>query len=100
MPDWGRYRERYLEGDTEARNLERLQTMEGWLSLPPEQCVAAAEETYRGQSEDALRPWYQLSRALYLKLLNDAGIRGPDTAQQEMALHAAYLSGTASPEDR
>jgi tetratricopeptide (TPR) repeat protein len=100
MPDWGRYRERYLEGDTEARNLERLQTMEGWLSLPPEQCAAGAQETYRGQSEDALRPWYQLSRALYLKLLNDAGIRGPDTAQQERALHAAYLSGTASPEDR
>ena len=99
MPDWERYRETFLNGDLKAQNLERLQTMERWLSLPFEQCAAAAQAAFQGQSEDALRPWYRLSRVLYLKLMKDAGFEGPAAAQQLQALYAAYQSGTATPEE-
>ena len=99
MPDWERYRATFLKGDLKAQNLERLQTMERWLSLRFEQCAAAAQEAFQGQSEDALRPWYGLSRALYLKLMKEAGFEGPEAAQQLQALYAAYQSGGTTPEE-
>jgi hypothetical protein len=99
MPDWERYRETFLNGNLKAQNLERLQTMERWLSLPFVQCAAAAQAAFQGQSEDALRPWYRLSRVLYLKLMKDAGFEGPAAAQQLQALYAAYQNGTATPEE-
>ena len=99
MPDWERYRATFLRGDLKAENLERLQTMERWLSLRFEQCAAAAQAAFQGQSEDALRPWYRLSRVLFLKLMKEAGFEGPEAAQQLQALYAAYQSGTATPEE-
>ena len=99
MPDWERYRATFLKGGLKAQNLERLRAMERWLSLPFEQCAAAAQAAFEGQSEDALRPWYRLSRVLCLKLMKDAGFEGPEAAQQLQALYAAYQSGTATPEE-
>jgi hypothetical protein len=99
MPDWERYRATFLKGDLKAQNLERLRTMESWLSLPFEQCPAAAQAAFQSQSEDALRPWYRLSRVLFLKLMREAGFEGPEAAQQLQALYAAYQSGTATPEE-
>ncbi|MGB7721317.1 MAG: CHAT domain-containing protein [Bryobacteraceae bacterium] len=99
MPDWERYRETFLNGNLKAQNLVRLQTMERWLSLPFVQCAAAAQAAFQGQSEDVLRPWYRLSRVLYLKLMKDAGFEGPAAAQQLQALYAAYQNGTATPEE-
>jgi len=58
MPDWERYRATFLKGDLKAQNLERLQTMERWLSLASSSARRAAQEAFQGQSEDALRPWY------------------------------------------
>jgi hypothetical protein len=99
MPDWALYRATFLKGDLKARNLERLQTMERWLSLRFEQCAAAAQAAFQGQTEDSLRPWYRLSRVLFLKLMKEAGFEGPEAAQQLPALYAAYQSGTATPEE-
>jgi hypothetical protein len=99
MPDWERYRATFVKGGLKAQNLERLQTMEGWLSLRFVQCAAAAQAAFQGQSEDALRPWYRLSRVLFLKLMRGAGFEGPDATKQLQALYAAYQSGTATPEE-
>jgi hypothetical protein len=99
MPDWARYRATFLRGDLKAQNLERLQTMERWLGLRFEPCAAAAQAAFQGQSEDALRPWYRLSRVLFLKLMKEAGFEGPEAAQQLPALYAAYQRGTATPEE-
>jgi hypothetical protein len=99
MPDWERYRATFQKGNLKAQNLERLRTMERWLSLPFVQCAAAAQAAFQGQSQDALRPWYRLSRVLYLKLMKDAGFEGPAAAQQLQALYAAYQNGTATPEE-
>src|SRR5271157_2956260 len=99
MPDWERYRETFLRGGLQAQNLERLRTMERWLSLPFEQCAAAAQAVFRGQSEDALRPWYRLSRVLFLKLMREAGLEGPEAAQRLQALFTACRNGTATPEE-
>ncbi len=98
MPDWERYRETFLKGDLKAQNLERLHAVERWLSLPFEQCKAAAEAAFAGQSEDALRPWYRLSRTLCLKLMRDAGFAGPDGAERQQALFTACQNGTATAE--
>ena len=98
MPDWERYRATFIRGSLKAQNLERLQTMERWLGLRFEPCAAAAQAAFQGQSEDALRPWYGLSRVLFLKLMKEAGFEGPAAAQQLQALYAAYQSGTATPE--
>ena len=98
MPDWELYRETLIKGDLKAQNLESLHTMESWLPLPFEQCAAAAQKAFGGESEDELRPWYQLSRALYLKLMKEAGFEGPEAAQQQQALFAACQSGKATPE--
>jgi hypothetical protein len=73
--------------------------MESWLSLPFEQCAAAAQAAFHGQSEDALRPWYRLSRVLFLKFMREAGFEGPAAAQQLQALYATYQSGKATPEE-
>src|ERR1035437_319833 len=99
MPDWERYRATFVKGSLKAQNLERLQTMERWLRLPFAQCAAAAQAAFQGQSEDALRPWYRLSRVLFLKLMKEAGFEGPEAAQQLQALYAAYQSGRATPEE-
>src|ERR1017187_4563129 len=99
MPDWERYRATFLRGDLKAQNLERLQTMERWLGLRFEPCAAAAQAAFQGQSEDALRPWYRLSRVLFLKLMREAGFEGPDAAQQLQALYATYQSRKATPEE-
>jgi hypothetical protein len=72
MPDWDRYRKTFLLGDFSAQNLERLRTMRAWVDLSPEECAAAAEQRFAGMDAEALRPWYQLSRALSLKLANTA----------------------------
>jgi hypothetical protein len=99
MPDWELYRATFVKGGLKAQNLERLQTMESWLCLRFEQCAAAAQTAFQGQSEDALRPWYRLSRVLFLKLMKEAGFEGPDAAQQLQALYATYQRGKATPEE-
>jgi CHAT domain len=95
-PDWGLYRATFLRGDLKAQNLQRLQTMESWLYLPIAECPKAAQKKFQGQSESELRPWYQLSRALYLKLMKEAGFTGPQAIQQQQAVYAAYNSGKAT----
>src|ERR1035438_4976167 len=99
MPDWELYRATFVKGGLKVQNLERLQTMEGWLSLRFEQCAAAAQAAFQGQSEDVLRQWYRLSRVLFLKLMKEAGFEGPEAAQQLQALYATYQSGKATPEE-
>ena len=99
MPDWELYRATFLKGGLKAQNLERLRTMESWLGLRFEQCAAAAQAAFQGQTEDALRPWYRLSRVLFLKLMREAGFEGPEAAQQLQALYATYQGGTATPEE-
>jgi tetratricopeptide (TPR) repeat protein len=98
VPDWGSYRAAFLRGDLKAQNLERLQTMESWLYLPFADCLAAAQKRFAGQSEDELRPWYQLSRVLYLKLMREAGFGTPETMPQMQALFEACQSGKATPQ--
>ena len=99
MADWERYRAAVVQGDLKAQNLDRLHAMERWLSLPFEQCAAAAQAAFQNQSEEALRHWYGLSRVLFMKLLREAGFEGSDGAQRQQALFAACQNGTATPEE-
>lgn len=99
MPDWQLYRAKFLDGDLKAQNLARLQTMEKWLELPFAECQTAAHTQFDGQNEDALRPWYQLSRAFYLKLLQEAGFTGPQALEQERQLYAKCQEGTATQQE-
>ncbi len=85
MPDWDRYRKTFLLGDFSAQNLERLRTMRAWADLSPEECGAAAEQHFAGMDADTLRPWYQLSRGLSLKLANTAEIAAIDQIRSIIA---------------
>jgi tetratricopeptide (TPR) repeat protein len=99
MADWERYRAAVVEGDLKARNLDRLHAMERWLSLPFEECTAAAQAAFQNQSEDALRPWYGLSRVLFTKLRREGGFEGSSGAERQQAMFAACQNGTATAEE-
>ena len=67
MADWERYRATYLRGNKQVLTLQRLRTLEAWLRLPEDEAREASHREFAGQTEEALRPWYQLSSVLRLK---------------------------------